>query len=53
MKQSPEKDEKTVKRPVWYEDGRICFTKEAERTFYFILTLIMLVVGILYKTGVL
>lgn len=34
------------------QDGRIWFTREAERRFYFILTLIMLAVGILYKTGV-
>lgn len=35
-----------------YKDGRFYFTKEAERSFYFILTLIMLVAGILYKSGI-
>ncbi|BBO80395.1 hypothetical protein [Desulfosarcina ovata] len=34
-----------------YQDGRVWFTREAERRFYFILTLIMLVTGILYKIG--
>lgn len=43
----------TAKKSLYYKDGRFYFTKEAERSFYFILTLIMLVVGILYKTGIL
>ncbi len=49
------KDERTMaKRPQLMEKaGRLWFTREAERRFYFILTLIMLVVGMLYKTGVL
>lgn len=34
------------------QDGRLWFTREAERRFYFILTIIMLAVGILYKLGV-
>lgn len=29
--------------------GRLWFTRETERRFYFILTVIMLAVGILYK----
>jgi hypothetical protein len=36
-----------------YENGRFYFTKMAERKFYFVLTLIMLVAGILYKMGIL
>lgn len=41
------------KRPLLKrQDGRLWFTREAERRFYFILTMIMLVVGILYKAGV-
>ena len=32
--------------------GRLWFTREDERRFYFVLTLIMLIVGILYKIGV-
>lgn len=44
---------KHPKRTVHYENGRFYFTKETERSFYFVLTIIMLVTGILYKTGVL
>lgn len=43
----------TGKKSLCYKDGRFYFTKEAERSFYFVLTLIMLVAGILYKTGIL
>lgn len=39
----------TVKKSLCYKDGRFYFTKEAERTFYFILTLLMLVTGVVYK----
>jgi len=47
-------DEITMaKRPqLKRKDGRIWFTREAERRFYFVLTMIMLAVGILYKAGV-
>ena len=34
------------------QDGRLWFTREAERRFYFVLTVIMLIEGILYKIGV-
>ena len=34
------------------KDGRLWFTREVERRFYFVLTGIMLIVGILCKTGV-
>lgn len=34
------------------QDGRVWFTREAERRFYFILTMIMLAAGFLYKVGV-
>lgn len=39
----------TAKKSLIYQDGRFYFTKEAERTFYFILTLSMLVGGVVYK----
>jgi hypothetical protein len=43
-----------AKGPQWIrQDGRLWFTREAERQFYFILTVIMLILGILYKIGVL
>ena len=31
------------------QDGRIWFTRKTERRFYFILTVIMLAAGILYR----
>ena len=41
----------SVKPPIVIQDGRLWFTREVERRFYFILTLIMLSAGILYKLG--
>ena len=41
------------KKSFTYADGRFYFTKEAERSFYFILTLLMLVAGVCYKVGIL
>jgi len=35
------------------EDGRIYFSRAAERKFFFSLTLIMLLLGVLFKLGVL
>jgi hypothetical protein len=34
------------------QGSRLWFSKAAERRFYFILTMIMLAIGILYKTGI-
>lgn len=53
MKEDYPKNDKNRKPAVHYENGRFYFTKETERSFYFILTLMMLVAGILYKTGIL
>jgi hypothetical protein len=33
-------------------DGRIYFSRQTERKLFFILTLIMLVLGLLYRLGV-
>ena len=41
------------KNSICYKDGRFYFTKQTERKVFFILTIIMLVAGILYKTGIL
>jgi len=38
-------------KPLIFENGKIYFSKETERKFYFLLTLIMLIAGILYKVG--
>ena len=45
------KGTKSGKRPLVIQEGRLWFTKEMERRFYFVLTVIMLVAGILYKWG--
>lgn len=34
------------------QGSRLWFSQAAERRFYFILTMIMLAIGILYKTGI-
>ena len=36
----------------WLKGGRIYFTRETERRVMFVMTLIMLAAGILYKLGV-
>jgi len=36
-----------------FENGKMYFTKTAERRFYFGMTIIMLLAGMLYKLGVL
>ena len=41
---------KTILR---FENGKMYFTKTAERRFYFGMTIIMLLAGMLYKLGVL
>lgn len=40
------------KKLIVYKEGKFYFTKEAERTFFFILTIIMLTAGILFKLGI-
>jgi hypothetical protein len=40
-------------RPVIRRDGRIYVSRQAERRLFFTLTMIMLVLGILYRLGVL
>ena len=43
----------THRKNVVRQGSRIWFTREQERRFYFFLTIIMLMIGILYKIGVL
>jgi len=40
---------RAAKKSLCYKDGRLYFTKEVERTFYFILTLSMLIGGVVHK----
>ena len=35
-----------------FKDGRLYFSKDTERRFFFTLTVIMLVIGACYKLGV-
>ena len=51
MKLRPKKQHADIS-PVCYRQGRIWYTKAIERRLFFILTLVMLVAGILFKVGV-
>lgn len=44
--------DKNRKRSLVHKEGVTYYSREGERRFYFILTLIMLLAGILYKIGV-
>lgn len=35
-----------------FEDGRLYFSKASERKFFFVLTVVMLLVGAFFKLGV-
>jgi hypothetical protein len=43
--------ERTHRKGLRCTEGKIYFSQESERRFYFFLTIIMLLVGIGYKTG--
>lgn len=49
MKEQHLKGDNSEGKPVWYKDGRLYFTARMERTFYFVLTLLMLIAGVVYK----
>jgi len=53
MKDTGARMEPQDKRKPRFEDGRIYFSRLAERKFFFSLTVIMLLLGILSKLGVL
>lgn len=42
-----------AKKPIHYDKGRIYLTRRMERKFFFVLTLVMMGIGILYKLGIL
>ena len=47
-------DKKGRSKSVWLSGkGKIYFSKKAEQRFFFVLTVIMLLAGILYKFGLL
>ena len=39
------------RKMIKYKNGKIYFSKETERAFYFILTILMLLLGLLAKAG--
>ncbi len=39
-------------KPFVYEDGRLYFTRQGERFVFFVMTVIMLIFGLLYKAGI-
>lgn len=47
-------EEKAVsqKKPLFYSKGMTYFSKKTERTFFFILTIIMMIWGVLVKFGI-
>jgi len=44
--------EKNSSKWFYLEDGKIYFTRTAERKFFFALTMLMLVAAVLFKLGV-
>ncbi len=52
MNDQSQKQGENLKKSICYKDGRFYFTKQAERSFFFVLTIIMLVVGVFYKIGI-
>ncbi len=39
-------------KPFVYENGKFYFTRQGERFVFFIMTIIMLIFGLLYKAGI-
>ena len=39
------------KKLIQYKNGKIYFNRETERSFFFILTIVMLLLGLLAKAG--
>ena len=37
---------------LYFENGRLYFSKDTERKFFFVLTVLMLLVGVCFKLGV-
>ena len=50
---APIHDDRNPKGFLRLENGRVYFSRDAERKFYFVLSMIILLVGLLYKMGVL
>lgn len=44
-------EESPVKKRIWFEDGKMYFDRKTEREFYFVLTMGILILLFLTKTG--
>ena len=53
MNQNHHGNKTETKKMIQYKNGKIYFSKETERAFYFILTILMLLLGLLAKAGLL
>lgn len=47
------KEKAHTKRRIFHKHGVTYFSRDTERRFFFVMTLVMLVLGILYKAGIL
>ena len=45
-------DNDAKRKRIYYKDGKFYFDKKTERTFYFALTMLVLIFGVLTKCGV-
>ena len=45
-------DNEGKRKRFYYQDGKLYFSKKAERSFYFALTMLVLIVGVLTKCGI-
>ena len=48
-----ETDPQPEKKPLRHENGVTFFDRKTERGFFFVVTLVMLALGLLYKLGIL
>jgi len=51
MTHPPPQKEPDQSRKRFYRNGRLYFSKKTERNFFFVMTLLMLALGILAKMG--
>jgi hypothetical protein len=47
------RDDGQKKKMLIFENGKVYFSKDLERNFYFVLAILLLVSGLMYKIGVL
>ncbi len=47
------RDDRPKKKMLIFEDGKVYFSRDLERNFYFVLAIVLLLSGVMYKIGVL